>query len=69
LLITAQRHRTQERNREAARDTLIALIERAVDRPVPRIATHPTAASQRRRLQTKALRGRVKQTRAMPDDE
>ena len=69
LLITAQRHRTQERNREAALDTLIALIERAAEPPVPRIATRPTVASRRRRLQAKALRARVKQTRANPPDD
>ena len=70
LLITAQRHRTQDRNRQAALDTLTELIERAAEPPIPRIATRPTAASKRRRLQTKTHRARVKQTRAVPlDDE
>jgi ribosome-associated protein len=69
LLITAQRFRTQERNRQAALDTLIRLIQRAAEPPVPRIATLPTAASRRRRLQTKARRARVKQSRAAPADE
>jgi ribosome-associated protein len=69
LLITAQRHRTQERNRQAALETLVALIERAAEPPVPRIATRPTAASRRRRLQTKTLRARIKQTRAAPPGE
>jgi ribosome-associated protein len=69
LLITAQRFRTQERNRQAALDTLIRLIQRAAEPPVPRIATRPTAASRRRRLQTKARRARVKQSRAAPSDE
>ena len=69
LLITAQRFRTQERNRQAALDTLIRLIQRAAEPPVPRIATRPTAASRRRRLQTKARRARVKQSRAAPADE
>jgi ribosome-associated protein len=69
LLITAQRFRTQERNRQAALDTLIRLIQRASEPPVPRIATRPTAASKRRRLQTKARRARVKQSRAAPADE
>ena len=69
LLITAQRFRTQERNRQAALDTLIRLIQRAAEPPVPRIATRPTAASRRRRLQTKARRARVKQSRAAPGDE
>jgi ribosome-associated protein len=57
LLITAQRHRTQERNRQAALDTLVALIERA------------TASSRRRRLQAKTHRARIKQTRTIPRDD
>jgi ribosome-associated protein len=70
MLITAQRYRTQERNRQAALDTLIALIQRAALPPVPRVATRPTLASKRRRLQTKAHRGRVKHTRStLPDDQ
>jgi len=66
LLITAQRHRTQERNRQAALDTLTALIERAAEAPVPRIETRPTAASRRRRLQTKTYRAATKRSRAVP---
>jgi ribosome-associated protein len=63
VLITAQRFRTQERNRQAALETLIRLIERAAQPPVPRIATRPTMESKRRRLQSKAHRARIKQTR------
>jgi ribosome-associated protein len=69
VLITAQRHRTQERNRQAALESLIRLIERAAEPPVRRIATRPTAASRRRRLQTKTHRARVKQARAAPADD
>jgi ribosome-associated protein len=69
VLITAQRHRTQERNRQAALDTLIRLIQRAAEPPVRRIATTPTAASRQRRLQSKIHRGRIKQTRANPSGE
>jgi len=70
ILITAQRYRTQERNRQAALNTLIVLIERAALPPVSRVATRPTLASKRRRLQTKAHRARVKHSRsALPDDE
>jgi ribosome-associated protein len=46
LLITAQRHRTQDRNRQAALDTLIELVERAVVPPTPRIATGRLPRSQ-----------------------
>lgn len=66
LLIAAQRHRTQERNRQAALEILVRLIQRAAEPPKKRVATRPTAASRRRRLQTKTHRARVKQTRASP---
>lgn len=69
LLITAQRFRSQERNRQAALDALIRLVQRAAEPPVPRIATRPTAASKRRRLRSKAHRARVKQTRIAAADE
>ena len=51
LIISAQRHRTQERNRQDARDRLIELIRRAAIAPIPRRATKPTAGSRERRLQ------------------
>lgn len=69
ILITAQRYRTQERNRQAALETLIRLIERAAEPPIPRVATRPTLASKRRRLETKARRSRVKQSRSSPADD
>ena len=66
LLITAQRFRTQERNRRAALDTLIQLIQRAAEPPILRVATRPTPASRRRRRHNKAHRARTKQTRSTP---
>jgi ribosome-associated protein len=69
VLIAAQRHRTQERNRQAALETLIRLIERAAEPPKKRIVTRPTAASRRRRLQTKSHRSRVKHARTAPADD
>jgi ribosome-associated protein len=69
VLIAAQRHRTQERNRQAALATLVQLVQRAVEPPKKRVATRPTAASRRRRLQTKTHRARIKQTRTAPGDE
>src|SRR5712671_6883580 len=44
LVITAQRHRTQERNRADALDRLVDLIRRAAIPPTPRRKTRPTAA-------------------------
>ena len=69
VLIAAQRHRTQERNRQAALETLIRMIERAAEPPRKRIATRPTAASRRRRLQTKTHRSRIKDARSSPADD
>ncbi len=69
LLITAQRFRSQERNRQAALETLLALIERAVPRPVSRVATRPTAAAKRRRKAAKLHRARLKDTRRSPPGE
>lgn len=66
--VVASEHRSQLRNRVAARDRLIALLREAVaPPPPPRRTTKPSRASQRRRVeekkqrgQTKALRGRVR---------
>src|SRR5713226_6907398 len=63
LVIAAQRHRTQERNRQDARDRLIELIRRAAVAPRPRRATRPTAGSRERRLQSKKRRGSTKDLR------
>lgn len=63
LVITAQRHRTQERNREDALARLVDLIARAAVPPVKRKATRPTAASRRRRLDAKSRRSTIKSLR------
>src|ERR1700674_2589527 len=47
LVITAQRHRTQERTRADARERLIAMIREAATPPVPRRATKPPRSSRR----------------------
>src|SRR5689334_22543056 len=64
ILITAQQHRTQERNRAAAMEALVALIRRATVVPAKRVATKPTHGSKLRRLQEKAHRARIKRGRA-----
>ena len=63
LVINAQRHRTQERNREDARERLVAMIREAAVRPVPRRATKPTASSRRERLESKKRRSGIKRLR------
>src|SRR4051794_9341926 len=60
LVITAQRHRTQERNRQDALDRLIELIQRAAIAPKPRRPTKPTKGSRERRLQGKKQRATIK---------
>jgi ribosome-associated protein len=60
LVITAQRHRTQERNRQDALERLIELIRRAAVAPIPRRPTRPTAGSRERRLESKERRSRLK---------
>jgi ribosome-associated protein len=67
LIIDARRFRTQERNRQDARERLVALIRRAAERPKPRRKTRPTAASVKRRLESKHHRARVKQKRRGPE--
>ncbi|WP_419956571.1 alternative ribosome rescue aminoacyl-tRNA hydrolase ArfB [Neoroseomonas rubea] len=64
LVITAQRHRMRERNREDALERLLALIrEAATPPPPPRKATKPTLGSKVRRLEGKARRGATKRLR------
>jgi ribosome-associated protein len=60
LVINSQRHRTQERNRDDARDRLVDLIRRAAVAPVPRRATKPTTGAGERRLQSKKHRATIK---------
>jgi len=69
LVITAQRYRTQERNRRDALERLVALIRRAVPPPTQRRPTKPSAASQERRLAAKARRAVIKVRRRSPPDE
>jgi ribosome-associated protein len=64
LVILAQRHRTQERNRADALERLLDLIrEAAAPPPPPRRPTKPTAGSKRRRLESKTRRSTVKKLR------
>lgn len=63
LVITAQAHRSQERNRADAIARLLDLIRAASKAPIPRRPTRPTQGSRKRRLDSKLRRGKVKQLR------
>ena len=63
LIIIAQRHRTQERNRDDAQRRLIDLIREAATPPKERRATKPTKASRERRLQGKSRHSQIKTLR------
>ncbi len=53
FLVTSQKYRDQERNRQDCLDKLAAMLRRAVVRPTVRKKTKPTKASNRRRLEAK----------------
>lgn len=68
--VVAAEHRSQRRNRRAARDRLAELLREALAPPPPaRRATRPTKGSQRRRLAAKKRRAEIKSGRARPARE
>ncbi len=69
LVLQGHRFRTQERNRADVRERLAELIRRAADIPKPRRPTKPTRASKERRLETKKVRSRLKQSRSKRVDD
>jgi len=70
LLIEASRFRSQERNREDARERLKELILKAAEPPPPpRRKTKPTKGSIERRLKAKTGRGEVKKMRGRPEND
>jgi ribosome-associated protein len=69
IVIEARRYREQEKNRTDARERLVLLIRRAIEKPRPRRQTRPTRASIQRRVEGKKKRGNVKQMRNKPGIE
>ena len=63
LVIKADRHRTQDRNRQDALERLMQLIRKASQQPKHRIKTRPSAAARERRLAGKLHRSRKKRLR------
>jgi ribosome-associated protein len=68
LVIRADRFRTQERNRDDARERLAELVLKATHAPKKRIATKPSKASRTRRIEGKVKRGNVKKLRGSKPD-
>ena len=68
IVITANSHRDQPLNRADALERLVALLRAGVFVPKPRIATRPTLASKKRRLDKKTNRSAVKRMRSRPND-
>jgi ribosome-associated protein len=68
LIIEAQTHRTQERNRADALNRLIALIREAAVVPKPRKKTKPSRAARAERVEHKVHRGKVKRLRGKKPD-
>jgi ribosome-associated protein len=63
LILFAQSQRSQQRNREEARDRLVEMLEKAVVKPKARRATKPSKAAKARRVDSKTKRGNVKKNR------
>lgn len=66
IVITANRHRTQDMNKRDAIARLVEMIAKAAVAPVKRRATKPTRASKENRLDAKSRRSGVKSMRARP---
>jgi ribosome-associated protein len=67
FVISAQRFRTQDRNRQDARERLAGFIEAGLHAPRPRIATKPTRGAKERRLGAKRERSTIKRGRNTRD--
>ncbi len=63
LLLAAESHRSQHRNREEANQRLAALVREALVPPKPRRKTKPTRASRQKRLDNKRKRSDLKNQR------
>jgi ribosome-associated protein len=69
LVLTARRFRTQERNRQDARDRLLELIHEASHVSPPRRATKPPRAAKKRRLDIKKKHSTLKRLRGRPGED
>ena len=63
LRITCGVHRSQRRNREECLSRLLVILNQSLKRPKKRRPTRPSAGAQRRRMETKRRRARLKKLR------
>jgi len=63
IVIKAQTHRSQEKNRQEAKQRLQALLEKGLLRKKPRRPTRPSKSSVKKRLEGKQQRGKLKNLR------
>ena len=68
IVITANSHRDQPMNRADALERLVGLLVAGSHVPKARVATRPTLASRKRRLEGKSIRSEVKKLRGTPSD-
>ena len=66
LVIKAQQHRTQARNRRDALERLADLVDAAAEKPRRRVPTEPGRRARQRRLDSKKQRSRTKALRRRP---
>ena len=67
LVLMAQGHRSQKRNREEALERLVELVREAAHRPPPRVKTRVSKSAKRRRVDDKKRHGTVKSLRRRLD--
>ena len=68
ILIESDEYRSQRRNREACLERLRALLVSATEEPKKRVPTKPSRSAQRRRVDEKKNRGKIKQRRKPPEN-
>ncbi|HEX7643900.1 MAG TPA: alternative ribosome rescue aminoacyl-tRNA hydrolase ArfB [Burkholderiaceae bacterium] len=69
IVIKAQTHRSQEKNKEEALQRLMEMVASVATLPRARRATKPTLGSQKRRLEKKTRRSQVKSLRSRPREQ
>jgi ribosome-associated protein len=67
LVLTAQRHRSQDRNRQEALERVVEILRAAAVRTPKRVATRPSVSARRKRVEQKVQRGAVKRLRGAPE--